>query len=100
VVYKGFVEATMNDLRDLIDLAHELYISIPISDDLIRSLDLNLTPMPPFGPRNLLPRLKQRPNIFQNSNNNLALSPPSLKMPTKSQMNSIGNYNIGRTFLK
>ena len=40
VIYNGVVEATIQDLRDLILLGHSLYIAIPMSDDLMEGLDL------------------------------------------------------------
>jgi hypothetical protein len=42
VIYNGVVEATIEDLRELILLGHSLYISIPLSDELIQGLDLVL----------------------------------------------------------
>ena len=50
VVYNGEVEATIEDLREMILLAHRLYISIPLSDDLMAGLDLTLPELPPFTP--------------------------------------------------
>ena len=62
VVYNGEVEATIEDLRDMILLAHRLYISIPLSDDLMAGLELTLPELPPFSPpvnvSNLLNTLK------------------------------------------
>jgi len=40
VIYNGVVEATIEDLRELILLGHSLYISIPLSDELIHGLEL------------------------------------------------------------
>ena len=62
VVYNGVVEATIEDLRSLILLAHSLYITIPLSEDLMDSLELTLPKIPPFLPRGL-PKLKMRPNL-------------------------------------
>ena len=42
VIYNGEVEATIEDLREMILLAHRLYISIPLSDELMAGLDLTL----------------------------------------------------------
>ena len=36
VVYNGVVEATIEDLRKLILLAHRLYIAIPLSNELMQ----------------------------------------------------------------
>lgn len=86
VVYNGVVEATMSDLRGLIVLAHQLYISIPISEELMQGLDLNLPPMPAFATRcsSNLPRLKQRPHPPPLQNNNIMYKPPALKQPQTS----------------
>lgn len=48
VIYNGVVEATIEDLRKLILLAHRLYIAIPLSNELMQGLDLKLPPRPPF----------------------------------------------------
>lgn len=57
VVYNGVVEATIEDLRALILLAHRLYINIPISDDLMQGLELTLPRRPPFRPPAVLPKM-------------------------------------------
>ncbi len=76
----------MSDLRGLIVLAHQLYISIPISEELMQGLDLNLPPMPAFATRcsSNLPRLKQRPHPPPLQNNNIMYKPPALKQPQTS----------------
>lgn len=48
VVYNGVVEATIEDLRKLILLAHRLYINIPLSPELMQGLELKLPSRPPF----------------------------------------------------
>jgi len=48
VVYNGVVEATIEDLRKLILLAHRLYIAIPLSNELMQGLELKLPPRSPF----------------------------------------------------
>lgn len=48
VIYNGAVEATIEDLRKLILLAHRLYIAIPLSNELMQGLELKLPPRPPF----------------------------------------------------
>ena len=71
----------MHNLRQLILLASQLFISIPISEDLMRSLDLRLPSMPGQVPRGL-PKLKQRPDFGNNCNNNMRMySPPMLQHP-------------------
>ena len=73
VVYNGSVEATIEDLRNLILLAHRLYITIPMSKELMQGLDVTLPNIPPFKPPlkvpnidlsglSPLPALKPRPN--------------------------------------
>lgn len=60
IVYNGSVEATIEDLKNLILLAHQLYITIPLSDELINTLELELPPRKPFVPV-APPKLKLRP---------------------------------------
>ena len=75
VVYRGFVEATMPELAAVVELAHRLRISIPISEELVRSLGLDLDPIP--SGRNL-PKLTPKPilDVFQRTNNNSAIKTP------------------------
>eukprot|EP00096_Caligus_rogercresseyi_P016693 TRINITY_DN950_c0_g1_i2.p1 TRINITY_DN950_c0_g1~~TRINITY_DN950_c0_g1_i2.p1 ORF type:complete len:638 (-),score=199.34 TRINITY_DN950_c0_g1_i2:247-2160(-) len=42
VVYNGSVEATMDEISELILFAHSLYIKIPVSTEIIELLDLTL----------------------------------------------------------
>jgi hypothetical protein len=74
VVYKGRVEATMPELSQVIELAHRLRITIPISEELVRRLGLKLESIPSVGSR-LLPRLTPKPlvSVFQRSNNNSSI---------------------------
>jgi hypothetical protein len=60
VTYNGIVEATIDNLKELILLAHSLYVKIPISEDLLAGLELTLPDIPPFSAKGL-PKLKQRP---------------------------------------
>jgi hypothetical protein len=62
LVYVGVIEATIDDLRKIILLAHSLYITIPLSDDLLETLELTLPALPPLAPRGL-PKLKPRPSF-------------------------------------
>ena len=48
VVYNGVVEASIEDLRKLILLAHRLYIAIPLSNELMQGLELKLPLRSPF----------------------------------------------------
>ena len=71
VVYNGVVEATIEDLRKLILLAHRLYINIPLSPELMQGLELKLPSRPPF----------KRP-VLNHAPNNLHLAtPPKLPLP-------------------
>jgi hypothetical protein len=85
----------MNNLRQLILLASQLFISIPISEDLMRSLDLRLPSVPGLVPRSL-PKLKQRPDFASSSNNNMLYNhpvlppPPPPLSPTYHERNFIG----------
>ncbi len=79
VVYNGVVEATIEDLRSLILLAHNLYITIPLSEELMDTLELTLPKIPPFIPRGL-PKLKMRPN-FTPANYTMKPSFPAQKVP-------------------
>jgi hypothetical protein len=75
----------MPDLRGLIILAHQLYISIPISEELMQGLDLTLPLIPAFATKcGSLPRLKQRPPPPLLQNNNIMYKPPALKQPPTS----------------
>ena len=71
VIYNGVVEATIEDLRTLILLAHRLYITIPLSNELMQGLDLKLPPRPAF-------RKPQSTPAFKFATNG-GVSPP--KMP-------------------
>jgi hypothetical protein len=84
MVYNGCVEATVSELRDLLHLANYLRISIPITNEIARSLSFNLNPDPAPLPRSL-PKLTPRPlpaaasNLASNlgySNNNILDFPP------------------------
>ena len=63
VIYNGLVEATMDELRSLIVLARNLYISIPISQEMLASLDLQLPALPPI--KMTVPGARKRPQEHQ-----------------------------------
>lgn len=99
VVYHGVVEATLEDLRKLILLAHQLYISIPISDELMNGLHLVLPPIHKFVPRNM-PKLKQRPTFPSPTKvipESLLAGPPLLQPPSTGSLfnNSLLDSNSG-----
>ena len=50
IVYNGSIEASLEDIRRLLTLAHSLYISVPVSDQLMSMLGLQLPPQPKLGP--------------------------------------------------
>ena len=105
VVYNGSVEATIEELRNLILLAHRLYITIPMSDELMQGLDVTLPNIPPFKPPpkqtpqtfdftglSPLPTLKPRPNQPKKPMNPLMRDRPfgggmQRPMPILSQQN-------------
>ena len=50
IVYNGSIEASLEDIRRLLTLAHSLYISVPVSDQLMAMLGLRLPPQSKLGP--------------------------------------------------
>ena len=50
IVYTGSIEATLAEMRALLTLAHSLYISVPVSDQLVAMLGLQLPPQPALQP--------------------------------------------------
>ena len=50
IVYNGSIEASLEEIRRLLTLAHSLYISVPVSDQLMAMLGLQLPPQPKLGP--------------------------------------------------
>jgi len=95
VTYNGIVEATIDDLKELILLAHSLYVKIPISAELLAGLELTLPDTPPF-PTKALPKLKQRPAFAQAPMLQMPkVLPPALK-PTM-QRQQAEHKNTGRS---
>ena len=107
VVYNGSVEATIEDLRSLILLAHRLYITIPMSDELMQGLDVTLPNIPPFKPPfkpphidlsglSPLPSLKPRPNNAKKPMNPLmrdrSFGGVQRTMPSLSQQNGASPF--------
>ena len=72
VIYNGVVEATIEDLRQLILLAHRLYITIPLSSELMQGLDLKLPPRPTF---------RKPPTAFKFANGASPPKMPQIKLP-------------------
>jgi hypothetical protein len=50
IVYTGSIEATMEEMRRMLTLAHSLYISVPVSDQLMKMLGITLPPLPSVKP--------------------------------------------------
>ena len=50
IVYNGSIEASLEEIRRLLTLAHSLYISVPVSDQLMAMLGLQLPPQTKLGP--------------------------------------------------
>ena len=48
IIYNGSIEASLDMIRRLLVLAHSLYISVPVSEQLITMLGLELPPQPPL----------------------------------------------------
>merc|ERR1719266_2627162 len=49
IVYNGSIEASLDMIRRLLTLAHSLYISVPVSDQLMSMLGLQLPALPPVN---------------------------------------------------
>jgi hypothetical protein len=106
LVYVGVIEATIDDLRKIILLAHSLYVSIPLSDDLLETLELTLPSIPAFF-RKGLPKLNPRPNFQPPSVVKQPLVKPHLplhpKIPTlklKLSSSSSDALNVCKFFLQ
>ena len=50
IVYNGSIEASLDMIRRLLTLAHSLYISVPVSDQLMSMLGLQLPPQQKLPP--------------------------------------------------
>merc|ERR1719410_122020 len=50
IVYNGSIEASLEMIRKLLTLAHSLYISVPVSDQLMSMLGLQLPPQQKLSP--------------------------------------------------
>ena len=46
IIYTGSIDATVEEIRNMLTLAHSLFIPVPVSDQLNSMLGLNLTPHP------------------------------------------------------
>ena len=106
VVYNGVVEATIEDLRKLILLAHRLYITIPLSNELMQGLDLKLPTRPPFRkplsnyttPKSNHSLTKAMSKSFKSIFNGTSLAPNLTPRPSPgmdiSTPNGIGSHSI------
>ena len=52
IIYNGSIETSLDMIRRLLVLAHSLYISVPVSDQLVTMLGLELPPQTPLPPVN------------------------------------------------
>ena len=59
IVYSGSIDATVEEIKKLLRLAHSLYISVPVSEQLNSILGLDLAPHP----------LLLQPQVQLNNNN-------------------------------
>ena len=104
LVYVGVIEATIDDLRRIILLAHSLYVAIPLSDDLLETLELTLPSIHPFA-RKGLHKVNQRPSYQPPSVVRQPPAKPSLplqqpKIPTlKLKLSSLPDASSVCTFL-
>ena len=48
IIYNGSIETSLDMIRRLLVLAHSLYISVPVSDQLVTMLGLELPPQTPL----------------------------------------------------
>jgi hypothetical protein len=53
IIYTGSVEASLEEMRNMLSLAHALYITVPVSDQLTSLLGLEPPPPLPLGLMNL-----------------------------------------------
>lgn len=51
IIYNGSIEADLELIRCMLSLAHSLYISVPVSDQLMSMLGLQLPTLPPVSNR-------------------------------------------------
>ena len=49
IIYSGSIEADLELIRSMLTLAHSLYISVPVSDQLMTMLGLHLPALPPVN---------------------------------------------------
>ena len=47
IIYSGSIDASVEEIRKMLVLAHSLFISVPVSEQLNSILGLSLTPHPP-----------------------------------------------------
>lgn len=69
IVYTGSIEATMDEMRRMLTLAHTLYISVPVSDQLMKMLGLSLPSLPVLKPKSVTPVIPPEPPVVTPSFN-------------------------------
>ena len=57
IVYNGSIDASVEEIKNMLVLAHSLFIPVPVSDQLNSVLGLNLTPHTTFKPEQNVPQL-------------------------------------------
>ena len=67
IVYNGSIEASLEMIRKLLTLAHSLYISVPVSDQLMSMLGLQLPPQQKLPPGPSKPQGVEFPGSKDNS---------------------------------
>ena len=67
IIYSGSIEADLELIRSMLTLAHSLYISVPVSDQLMSMLGLQLPSLPPVTSRDIKTKM-EFPGGFTNLN--------------------------------
>jgi len=73
IVYSGSIEATLEEMRNMLTLAHSLYISVPVSDQLINMIGLKLPLQPAL-------QLKQKEGLVDFTNGMNNMTPAAMSM--------------------
>ena len=67
IIYSGSIEANLEQIRSMLSLAHSLYISVPVSDQLMSMLGLQLPSLPPVNSKDNKSKM-EFPGSFTNLN--------------------------------
>ena len=82
IIYTGSIETSLDMIRNMLTLAHSLYIAVPVSDQLMSMLGL---------------QLPQQQSLV--TSNNSPSKPPGLEFPGCSQQNESLELNINIMYL-